>query len=189
MSAEMTLALTLFTVGFAIVLLGMGALVAYYGSKKTRNAGFFFILLGAAYLTSAMSFTGLPAALADWIIAKQLSPYLLLLALTLFFIALGCFLDGISIILLTTAVILPAVQAAGIDLLWFGIFVILVVEMAQITPPVGFNLFVIQNLTGRNLGAVARASFPFFMLLVLAAVLITTFPQIVLALPEAMRGA
>ncbi|OEC32605.1 TRAP transporter, DctM subunit [Pseudomonas cuatrocienegasensis] len=148
----------------------------------------FFILLGAAYLTSAMSFTGLPSALADWIIAKQLSPYVLLLALTLFFIALGCFLDGISIILLTTAVVLPAVQAAGIDLLWFGIFVILVVEMAQITPPVGFNLFVIQNLTGHNLWTVAKASFPFFLLLVLAAVLITVFPQIVLALPEAMRG-
>lgn len=181
-------------VGALLIALCSGALtretfMASLMGAVSTSCMIFFILLGAAYLTSAMSFTGLPAALADWIIAKQLSPYLLLLALTLFFIALGCFLDGISIILLTTAVILPAVQAAGIDLLWFGIFVILVVEMAQITPPVGFNLFVIQNLTGRNLGAVARASFPFFMLLVLAAVLITTFPQIVLALPEAMRGA
>ena len=149
----------------------------------------FFILLGAAYLTSAMSFTGLPSALADWIIAKQLSPYVLLLALTAFFIILGCFLDGISIILLTTAVVLPAVQAAGIDLLWFGIFVILVVEMAQITPPVGFNLFVVQNLTGHDMWKVAKASFPFFLLLVLAAILITVFPQIVLGLPQAMRGA
>ena len=149
----------------------------------------FFILLGAAYLTSAMSFTGLPSALADWIIAKQLSPYLLLLALTVLFIVLGCFLDGISIILLTTAVVLPAVQAAGIDLLWFGIFLILVVEMAQITPPVGFNLFVIQNLTGYDMWKVAKASFPFFLLLVLAAILITAFPQIVLLLPQAMRGA
>ncbi len=149
----------------------------------------FFILLGAAYLTSAMSFTGLPSALADWIIAKQLSPYLLLVALTLLFIVLGCFLDGISIILLTTAVVLPAVQAAGIDLLWFGIFLILVVEMAQITPPVGFNLFVIQNLTGHDMWKVAKASFPFFLLLVLAAILITAFPQIVLLLPQAMRGA
>ncbi|WP_439858937.1 TRAP transporter large permease [Pseudomonas sp. MBLB4136] len=149
----------------------------------------FFILLGAAYLTSAMSFTGLPSALADWIIAKQLSPYLLLLALTVLFIVLGCFLDGISIILLTTAVVLPAVQAAGIDLLWFGIFLILVVEMAQITPPVGFNLFVIQNLTGHDMWKVAKASFPFFLLLVLAAVLITAYPQIVLLLPQAMRGA
>jgi len=149
----------------------------------------FFILLGAHYLTSAMSFTGLPSALADWIIVKQLSPYVLLLALTLLFIILGCFLDGISIILLTTAVVLPAVQAAGIDLLWFGIFVILVVEMAQITPPVGFNLFVVQNLTGHDMWKVAKASFPFFMLLVLAAILITVFPQIVLGLPQAMRGA
>ncbi|MES2817627.1 MAG: TRAP transporter large permease subunit [Pseudomonadota bacterium] len=146
----------------------------------------FFILLGAAYLTSAMSFTGLPSVLADWIIAKQLSPYVLLLALTLFFIVLGCFLDGISIILLTTAVVMPAIQAAGIDLLWFGIFIILVVEMAQITPPVGFNLFVIQSLTGKDLWTVAKASFPFFLLIVLAAILITVFPEIVLGLPQAM---
>lgn len=146
----------------------------------------FFILLGAAYLTAAMSFIGLPSVLADWIIAKQLSPYVLLLALTLFFIVLGCFLDGISIILLTTAVVMPAIQAAGIDLLWFGIFIILVVEMAQITPPVGFNLFVIQSLTGKDLWTVAKASFPFFLLIVLAAILITVFPEIVLGLPQAM---
>ncbi|WP_462383945.1 TRAP transporter large permease [Pseudomonas sp. Marseille-QA0892] len=146
----------------------------------------FFILLGATYLTSVMSFTGLPSALADWIIAKQLSPYVLLFALTVFFIVLGCFLDGISIILLTTAVIMPAVSAAGIDLLWFGIFIILVVEMAQITPPVGFNLFVIQSLTGRDLWSVAKYSFPFFLLIVAAAVIITAFPQLVLALPQAM---
>jgi len=148
----------------------------------------FFILLGAAYLTSAMSFTGLPSALADWIIAKQLSPYVLLLALTAFFIVLGCFLDGISIILLTTAVVMPAIGAAGLDLLWFGIFVILIVEMAQITPPVGFNLFVLQNLTGKDLWTTAKVSFPFFLLIVLAAILITLFPQIVLVLPQAMMG-
>jgi C4-dicarboxylate transporter DctM subunit len=148
----------------------------------------FFILLGAAYLTSAMSFIGLPAALADWIVARQLSPYLLLLALTVFFVILGCFLDGISIILLTTAVVMPAIGAAGIDLVWFGIFVILIVEMAQITPPVGFNLFVLQNLTGKDLWTTAKVSFPFFLLIVLAAILITLFPQIVLLLPQAMMG-
>lgn len=148
----------------------------------------FFILIGAHYLTAAMSFTGLPSALADWIVAKQMSPYLLLISLTLLFVVLGCFLDGISIILLTTAVVMPAIHAAGIDLLWFGVFVILVVEMAQITPPVGFNLFVIQGLTGRDIGEVARASLPFFFLIVLATVLITVFPQIVLALPQALVG-
>jgi tripartite ATP-independent transporter DctM subunit len=148
----------------------------------------FFILLGANYLTASMSFTGLPSALADWIVAKEMSPYVLLFSLTLLFIVLGCFLDGISIILLTTAIIMPAIQAAGIDLLWFGIFVILVVEMAQITPPVGFNLFVIQGLTGRDLWSVARASMPFFFLIALAMLLITLFPQIVLVLPQAFTG-
>ena len=155
------------------------------GAVRTSTM-IFFILLGAAYLTSAMSFTGLPAELANWIAAEQLPAWQLLAALTVFFIVLGCFLDGISIVLLTTSVILPAVQAAGIDLLWFGIFVVLVVEMAQITPPVGFNLFVVQNLTGKDIFTVAKASLPFFLLMVVATILVTVFPEIVLSLPQAM---
>ncbi|MEK8027125.1 TRAP transporter large permease [Pseudaquabacterium rugosum] len=145
-----------------------------------------FILMGAAFLTSAMSFTGLPATVAAWITGLGLSPWQLLSALTVFFVLLGCFLDGISIVVLTTAVLMPAVQAAGIDPLWFGIYLVLVVEMAQITPPVGFNLFVIQGITGLQLFTLARMALPFFLLLVAATVLITLFPQIVLALPAAM---
>ncbi|WP_442968798.1 TRAP transporter large permease [Ramlibacter sp.] len=148
----------------------------------------FLILLGAAFLTSAMSFTGLPAELAKWIAAEKLPAWALIVALTVFFIVLGCFLDGISIVLLTTSVILPAVQAAGIDLLWFGIFIVLVVEMAQITPPVGFNLFVVQSLTGRDIFTVAKASLPFFLLMVVATALVTFFPDIVLSLPRAMTA-
>lgn len=134
-----------------------------------------------------MSFTGLPANVAQWIGSLNLSAYGLLTVLTLFFIVLGCFLDGISIVVLTTAVLLPAVQAAGIDPLWFGIYLILVVEMAQITPPVGFNLFVIQGITGKGLFTLARMAFPFFLLLVLATALITIFPDIVMVLPRAMN--
>jgi len=146
-----------------------------------------FILLGAAYLTSAMSFTGLPANLAAWISSLGLSQFGLIAVLTLFFILLGMFLDGISIVVLTAAVLMPAVQAAGIDPLWFGIYLILVVEMAQITPPVGFNLFVLQGITGRNLFELVRMAFPFFLLLVLATALITLFPGIVTLLPAAMQ--
>jgi tripartite ATP-independent transporter DctM subunit len=155
------------------------------GAVRTSTM-IFFILLGAAYLTSAMSFTGLPAALAKWIASVGLPAWALLTALTLFFIVLGCFLDGISIVLLTTSVIMPAVQAAGIDLLWFGIYIVIVVEMAQVTPPVGFNLFVVQSMTGKDIFTVARAAFPFFLLMVIAVVLIAIFPQIVLSLPSAM---
>ncbi len=155
------------------------------GAVRTSTM-IFFILLGAAYLTSAMSFTGLPAALANWIAGEKLPAWALIAALMVFFIILGCFLDGISMVLLTTSVLLPAVQAAGIDLLWFGIFVVLVVEMAQITPPVGFNLFVVQNLTGKDIFTVARAAFPFFLLMAVAVALVTVFPQIVLSLPQAM---
>jgi tripartite ATP-independent transporter DctM subunit len=155
------------------------------GAVRTSTM-IFFILLGAAFLTSAMSFTGLPAALAAWIADANLPAWALIGALTVLFIVLGCFLDGISIVLLTTSVILPAVQAAGIDLIWFGIFIVLVVEMAQITPPVGFNLFVVQNLTGKDIFTVAKAALPFFLLMVIAVVMVTVFPQIALALPQAM---
>ncbi|MFT7026866.1 MAG: C4-dicarboxylate transporter DctM subunit [Paracoccaceae bacterium] len=145
-----------------------------------------FILLGAAFLSTAMGFTGIPRNLAAWIGTFNLSPYALLAVLTVFFIVLGCFLDGISVVVLTTSIILPMVEAVGIDPLWFGIYLVLVVEMSQITPPVGFNLFVIQGLTGINILRVAAAAAPFFGLLLLGALLITIFPQIVTVLPNAM---
>lgn len=155
------------------------------GATKT-SCMIAFILAGAAFLTVAMGFTGIPRMLAAWIGTLGLSPYALLGALTLFFIVLGCFLDGISVVVLTTSVIMPMVDQAGIDPLWFGIFIVLVVEMAQITPPVGFNLFVIQGQTGMNILRVAAAAVPFFLLIMVALVLITVFPQIVTVLPNMM---
>jgi tripartite ATP-independent transporter DctM subunit len=147
-----------------------------------------FILAGAAFLTVAMGFAGIPSDLAAWIGSLGLSPHMLLAALTVFFIVLGCFLDGISIVVLTTAVILPMVQHAGIDTIWFGIYLVLVVEMAQVTPPVGFNLFVLQGLTGRDILYVARAALPFFAILVLAVVLLVLFPGIATYLPAQMAA-
>ena len=145
-----------------------------------------FILTGASFLTVAMGFTGVPRAIAEWIAHMGLTPAGLIVVLTLLFIVLGCFLDGISMVVLTAAVILPSVKAAGIDLLWFGIFIVLVVEMAQLTPPVGFNLYVLQALTGRNMFYVARASLPFFILMMVAVALIWIFPEIVSYLPSKM---
>jgi C4-dicarboxylate transporter DctM subunit len=110
-----------------------------------------FILAGAAYLTAAMGFTRIPIALAEWISGFKLSPWAPLTVLTAFYIVLGCFLDGISIVVLTTSIIIPLVTKSGFDLIWFGIYIVLVVEMAQITPPVGFNLHVLQGMTGRNI--------------------------------------
>lgn len=155
------------------------------GATKTSSM-IAFILAGAAFLTVAMGFTGIPKLLAIWIGGMNLSPYALLGALTLFFIVMGCFLDGISVVVLTTSVIMPMVDQAGIDPLWFGIFVVIVVEMAQITPPVGFNLFVIQGLTGVDILKVALAALPFFLLLLLGLGLIVIFPEIVTLLPNLM---
>ncbi|WP_417669954.1 TRAP transporter large permease [Roseibium sp.] len=145
-----------------------------------------FILAGAAFLTVAMGFTGIPRELAGWIGSLGLSPMQLLAALTLFFVVLGCFLDGISVVVLTTSVILPMVEQAGLDLIWFGIYLVLVVEMSQITPPVGFNLFVLQGMTGHNIFKVAKMALPFFLLMILAVILIVAFPGLALWLPETM---
>jgi tripartite ATP-independent transporter DctM subunit len=145
-----------------------------------------FILAGASFLTVAMGFTGIPRILAEWIGSLGLSTFTLLAALTVFFIIMGCFLDGISVVVLTASVIMPMVLEAGIDPLWFGIFLVIVVEMSQITPPVGFNLFVIQSLTGRDILFVAKAALPFFLLMVAALVLIAVFPGIVTYLPGQM---
>ncbi len=155
------------------------------GATKT-SCMIAFILAGAAFLTVAMGFTGIPRLLAEWIGGLNLSTYSLLAALVVFFIVLGCFLDGISVIVLTTSVIMPVVLQAGIDPLWFGIFVVLVVEMSQITPPVGFNLFVLQSLTGRNILVIAKAALPFFILMLVAVAIITAVPGIVTYLPNNM---
>jgi tripartite ATP-independent transporter DctM subunit len=146
------------------------------------------ILAGAAFLTLSMGYIGLPRHLAEWIASLGLTRWQLVVALTVFYVILGCFLDGISMVVLTMGVIMPTVQKAGIDALWFGIFIVLVVEMAQITPPVGFNLFVLQGMTRREIGWIARVTFPFFVLMVLAVALIYAFPQIVTFLPQRMRG-
>ncbi len=147
-----------------------------------------FILAGASFLTVAMGFTGIPRLLAAWIGEQGYSQFALLTALLLFFIVLGFFLDGISIVVLTTSVILPMVIAADIDPIWFGIFLVLVVEMSQITPPVGFNLFVLQSITGRNIFEVARYALPFFLILVLATAILALFPEIALWLPGTMMS-
>jgi C4-dicarboxylate transporter DctM subunit len=146
------------------------------------------ILAGAAFLTLAMGFLGLPRHLAEFIGSLDLAPLMLLALLTVFFIVLGCFLDGISMVVLTMAVLLPTVEKAGFDLLWFGIFIVMVVEMAQITPPVGFNLFVLQGLTRREITYLARAAFPYFLLMLGAVLLIYFFPGIVMWLPAVMAG-
>ena len=146
------------------------------------------ILAGAAFLTLSMGYIGLPRHLAEWIGAQGLSQWQLLVALMLFYLVLGCFLDGISMVVLTMGVILPTITKAGIDPLWFGIFIVLVVEMAQITPPVGFNLFVLQGMTGRDIGWIAKVTLPFFFLMVAAVALIYVFPGIVTWLPQQMRG-
>ena len=144
------------------------------------------ILAGAAFLTLSMGYIGLPRHLAEWIGGLGLSQFSLIVCLMVFFIILGCFLDGISMVVLTMGVIMPTVLKAGIDPIWFGIFVVFVVEMAQITPPVGFNLFVMQAMTGRQLTYIARVSMPMFFIMVLAVLLIYFVPAIVTWLPRQM---
>ncbi|MBK6867309.1 MAG: TRAP transporter large permease subunit [Burkholderiales bacterium] len=144
------------------------------------------ILAGAAFLTLAMGYIGLPRHLAEWISGLGLTPFMLVIALAVFYIVLGCFLDGISMVVLTMGVLLPTVQAAGIDLLWFGIFIVVVVEMAQITPPVGFNLFVLQGMTKKDIGYIARVTMPFFFLMCAMVLLLWFFPGIATWMPGHM---
>ena len=146
------------------------------------------ILAGAAFLTLAMGYMGLPRQLAEWIGGLGLTPFALIAALMVFYIVLGCFLDGISMVVITMAVILPTVQKAGIDLVWFGVFIVLVVEMAQITPPIGFNLFVLQGITGKQITWLASQALPMFLLIAFAVVLVYLFPGIITWLPKQMAG-
>jgi tripartite ATP-independent transporter DctM subunit len=148
------------------------------------NCMIMLILAGASYMSTSMAYTGIPATLASWVDSFHLSPYALIAALTVMYIVLGTALDGISMIVLTTSIVVPMIKQAGFDLVWFGIFVVLVVEMAEVSPPVGFNLFVLQTMSGKDSNTVARASLPFFFLLVVAVAIITVFPDIVMVLPR-----
>ena len=155
------------------------------GATKT-SCMIAFILAGSTFLSLAMGFTGLPRNLALWIQNMDLSPYVLIFVLMIFYIILGMFLDGISAVVLTMAIIEPMIRQAGFDMIWFGIFLVIVVEMAQITPPVGFNLFVLQGMAKKDMGFIARSAFPLFLLMVLAVILVVIFPEIALWMPEQM---
>jgi len=155
------------------------------GATKT-SCMIAFILAGSTFLSLAMGFTGLPRNLAIWIQNMDLSPYVLILVLMVFYIILGMFLDGISAVVLTMAIIEPMIRQAGFDMIWFGIFLVIVVEMAQITPPVGFNLFVLQGMANKDMGYIAKSAFPLFLLMVLAVILVVIFPEIALWMPEQM---
>ncbi|MGD9846565.1 MAG: TRAP transporter large permease [Variibacter sp.] len=162
--------------------------ISLYGATRT-SCMIGFIIAAAAFLSVVMGYAGIPRALAEWIGTMHLSAYQLIFALTILYLILGCFLDGISMVVLTTAIIMPMVDAAKIDLIWFGVFIVLVVEIAQLTPPVGFNLFVVQGLTGRDILYVARAVLPFFFLLCAAIVILTIYPELVTWLPTTMFSA
>tara|TARA_Y100000310_G_scaffold302622_1_gene340111 strand:+ start:795 stop:2108 length:1314 start_codon:yes stop_codon:yes gene_type:complete len=155
------------------------------GATKT-SCMIAFILAGSSFLSLAMGFTGLPRNLAIWIQEMNLSPYVLIFVLTIFYIVLGMFLDGISAVVLTMAIIEPMIRQAGFDMIWFGIFLVVVVEMAQITPPVGFNLFVLQGMANKDMSYIAKSAFPLFLLLILAVIIIVIFPEISLWLPRQM---
>lgn len=144
------------------------------------------IIAAASFLSTAMGYLGIPQTISGLISALELSPIMLIAMLLLIYILLGAFLEGMSLIVMTLPIVLPLVVAAGFDKVWFGVFLIIVVEMAQITPPVGMNIFVIQGLTGEKLGTVVKSAFPFFLLMVVFAFLIALFPQIVMFLPSLM---
>ena len=155
------------------------------GATKT-SCMIAFILAGATFLSLAMGFTGLPRNLAIWIQNMELSPHVLIFVLMIFYIILGMFLDGISAVVLTMAIIEPMIRQAGFDMIWFGIFLVIVVEMAQITPPVGFNLFVLQGMANKDMAFIAKSAFPLFLLMIFALMLIVIFPEIALWMPQQM---
>ena len=179
-------------IGALVLAAGQGSLdwgtfsQSLMGATRT-SAMIALILAGAAFLSLSMGFTGLPRALADLIASFELTRFELLMVLLVFYVVLGCFLDGISSVVLTMAVVEPMIREAGIDLIWFGIFIVVVVEMAQITPPIGFNLFVLQGMTDHEMSTIARAAFPMFLIMVLMVFVLIAVPDLATWLPENIR--
>ena len=179
-------------IGSLILAMGQGSLTretfiqSLLGALRT-SCMIALILAGAAFLSLSMGFTGLPRALAEWIASLGLSPTVLILSLMVFYIVIGCFLDGISSVVLTMAVVEPMIRAAGIDVIWFGIFIVVVVEMAQITPPIGFNLFVLQGMTNHEMNYLAKVALPMFAMMVVMVFILIAFPDLATYLPDTMR--
>ena len=161
--------------------------VASLVGATSTSAMIALILMGASFLSLSMGFTGLPRALAGWIDGMNLSPVVLIAALTIFYIILGMFLDGISSVVLTMAIVEPMIRQAGIDVIWFGVFVVVVVEMAQVTPPIGFNLFVLQGMTKHEISYIARTAIPMVLLMILMVVILVIWPELATWLPENTR--
>src|SRR5690625_3657183 len=157
------------------------------GAVKTTTM-ILLIMAGAGLLTHAVAFAGIPQALAEFVIEHNLVGWKLLAVLVVIYILLGCFLDGISIIVLSAALVLPLVAASGYDLLWFGMILTILIEIAQITPPVGFNLFVVQSISDKHIGTITSAVFPFFIMMLVSIVLLTLFPNLITWLPQQMYG-
>ena len=156
------------------------------GATRT-SAMIALILMGAAFLSLSMGFTGLPRALANYIDSLNLSPIVLIASLTVFYIILGMFLDGISSVVLTMAIVEPMIRQAGIDVIWFGIFVVVVVEMAQVTPPIGFNLFVLQGMTKHEISYIAKTAIPMVGLMILMVIILVIWPELATWLPDTIR--
>jgi tripartite ATP-independent transporter DctM subunit len=157
------------------------------GATRT-SAMIALILMGAAFLSLSMGFTGIPRALAAFIESMSLSPLVLIMALTVFYIILGMFLDGISSVVLTMAIVEPMIRQAGIDVLWFGIFIVVVVEMAQVTPPIGFNLFVLQGMTKHEISYISKTALPMVGLMALMIVILVIWPELATWLPDNIRA-
>jgi len=179
-------------IGSLLLAVGQGSLSWHAFSQSlmgaTRTSAMIaLILAGAAFLSLSMGFTGLPRGLADLISQWNLTRFELLMVLLVFYVVLGCFLDGISSVVLTMAVVEPMIREAGIDLIWFGIFIVVVVEMAQITPPIGFNLFVLQGMTDHEMSFIAKAAIPMFLIMVLMVFVLIAFPELATWLPENLR--
>src|SRR5512134_103758 len=168
--------------------LDRASLVASLMGATRLSCMIMFILAGASFLSSCMAFTGIPRALAEWVAALEPNKYMLIAILAAIYLLLGTALDGVSMIVLTTSIVLPMVEKAGFDLVWFGIFIVLLVEIAELTPPLGFNIFVLQNMTGRDSNYVALASLPFFLMMLVCIAIITAFPELATWLPDALIG-
>jgi C4-dicarboxylate transporter DctM subunit len=153
------------------------------GATKT-SCMICFILAGASFLSTAMAYTGIPTALAEWVVSMDPNRFVLIAVLWVIYSIMGCFIDGFSMIVLTTSVVLPIIVGAGFDKIWFGIFMVIIIEIAQITPPLGFNLFILQGMTGQDIFSITKAALPFFFLMSFLAALITIFPEIVTWLPS-----
>ena len=158
-------------------------------SQTVRTTSMILLIMaGASIFSFALVNSGVNRELTNWVVSQGQVQVTFFILICIIYIVMGCFFDPISMVVLTMPILFPIVLKFGFNPIWYGVILVILIELGLITPPVGFNLFVIHGISGgRPMGEVIRGSFPYMVMMLLMITILYFFPQIAIWLPQALK--